>query len=49
MQTQMVQGFPRFQWAIEKRQPQLAALIALELQAIVTEMQKEVCYWIGQE
>lgn len=47
MQAHMLQGFTHFQRAVEGKQPQLAALIVLELQAIVTQMQKEVCYWIG--
>jgi hypothetical protein len=47
MQAQTVQGFTRFQRAIDQRQPQVASLIALEMQQIVMELQKEVCTWIG--
>lgn len=46
MQTRMVLGFGRFQRAIANRQPQLAAFIALEMQQMVMDMQKEVCSWL---
>lgn len=46
MQTQMLLGFGRFQRAIANRQPQLAAFIALEMQQVVMDMQKEVCSWL---
>jgi hypothetical protein len=47
MQAQMFLSFSRFQRAIEQRQPRLALFIALEMQEVCTEMQKEACSWIG--
>ncbi len=45
-QACMLLGFGRFQRAVSSRQFQLAALIALEMQQVVTDMQKEVCSWL---
>jgi hypothetical protein len=47
LQTQAVQNFTRFQRAVAQQQPQLAALIALEMLQIVAELQKEAAAWIG--
>ncbi len=47
MQVRMMQGFTCFQRAIERRQPQAAAMIVLEMQQIVADLQKEACAWIG--
>ncbi len=47
MQARMLQCFMRFQRAIDQRQSRLALLIAMEMQEISTEMQKEACTWIG--
>ncbi|HEX6557295.1 MAG TPA: hypothetical protein VF026_31315 [Ktedonobacteraceae bacterium] len=41
IQAQVVQNFTRFQRAISQQQPQLAALIALEMLHIAAELQKE--------
>ena len=46
IQTCTLLGFGRFQRAIANRQLQLAALIALEIQQMVIDMQKEVCSWL---
>jgi len=45
-QTRMFLGFGRFQRAISNHQFQLAALIALEMQQVVMDLQKEVCSWL---
>jgi hypothetical protein len=47
MQAQAVQNFTRFQRAISQQQPQLAALIALEMLQIAAELQKEAAAWIS--
>ena len=47
IQAQTVQNFTRFQRAISQQQPQLAALIALEMLQIAAELQKEAAAWIG--
>lgn len=47
MQAQTMQRFARYQRAIERRQPRLALLIALEMQAMAQEWQKEAIEWIG--
>ena len=47
IQAQAVQNFTRFQRAISQQQPQLAALIALEMLHIAAEPQKEAVAWIG--
>ncbi|MFL5701573.1 MAG: hypothetical protein ACJ8AG_01950 [Ktedonobacteraceae bacterium] len=47
MQAQTVQNFTRFQRAVAQQQPQLAALIALEMLQIAAELQKEAAAWIG--
>jgi protein-disulfide isomerase-like protein with CxxC motif len=46
IQAEVVQNFTRFQRAISQQQPQLAALIALEMLHIATELQKEAAAWI---
>jgi hypothetical protein len=46
MQADVLFSFNRFQRAIEQRQPQLAALVILEMQEIAAEMHKEVYAWI---
>ncbi len=46
MQTQMLLGFSYFQRAVSQREPLTAALIALEIQQMATDMQKEACAWI---
>ena len=46
MQAKMLLGFGRFQRAIASHQFQLAALIALEMQQVVMDLQKEVCSWL---
>ncbi len=46
IQARTLFGFGRFQRAIANRQPQLAAFIALEMQQMVIDMQKEVCSWL---
>ena len=43
MQARMVQGFTHFQRAVENRRPQAAAMIALEMQQMIMDLQKEVC------
>ena len=45
-QTRMFLGFGRFQRAISNRQLQLATLIALEMQQVVMDLQKEICSWL---
>lgn len=47
LQTRMMQCFARYQRAIDRRQPQVALLIILEMQEITAEMHKEACSWIG--
>lgn len=47
IQAQAVQNFTRFQRAISQQQPQLAALIALEMLHIAAELQKEAVAWIS--
>ncbi|HYL42223.1 MAG TPA: hypothetical protein VEU97_02455 [Ktedonobacteraceae bacterium] len=47
IQAQAVQNFTRFQRAIAQQQPQLAALIALEMLQIAAELQKEAVAWTG--
>jgi hypothetical protein len=47
IQAQAVQNFTRFQRAISQQQPQLAALIVLEMLHIATELQKEAVAWIS--
>ena len=47
LQAQAVQNFTRFQRAVAQQQPQLAALIALEMLQIAAELQKEATAWIG--
>ena len=47
IQAEVVQNFTRFQRAISQQQPQLAALIALEMLHIAAELQKEAAAWIG--
>jgi hypothetical protein len=47
IQAQAVQNFTRFQRAISQQQPQLAALIALEMLHITAELQKEAVAWIS--
>ena len=49
VQTRMFLGFGCFQRAISSRQFQLAALIALEMQQVVMDLQKEVCSWLEPE
>lgn len=49
MQAEMVNCFARYQRAIDLRQAQLALLIVLEMQEIMTEMYKEACTWIGSK
>lgn len=46
MQTQTLQRFARFQRAIESRHIQEAAAIALEMQEMALEWQKEAASWI---
>ncbi len=46
MQTQTIQRFARFQRAIERRQPKLALFIALEMQSMILEWQKEAAEWL---
>jgi len=48
MQATMLQGFTRYQRAIEQRQAQLAGLVVIEMQQVAIEMQKEACAWIGR-
>jgi protein-disulfide isomerase-like protein with CxxC motif len=47
IQAQTVQNFTRFQRAISQQQPQLAALIALDMLHIAAELQKEAVAWIS--
>ncbi len=47
LQAQAVQNFTRFQRAVAQQEPQLAALIALEMLQIAAELQKEAAAWIG--
>lgn len=49
MQAQMMNCFARYQRAIDLRQSQLALLVVLEMQEIMTEMYKEACTWIGSQ
>jgi hypothetical protein len=46
MQAQTLQRFARFQRAIERRHTQEAAAVALEMQEMVLEWQKEAACWI---
>ncbi|HCI80941.1 MAG TPA: hypothetical protein DHW02_14770 [Ktedonobacter sp.] len=43
MQAQILQGFSRFQRAVEKREPRTALLVVLEMQEIIAELYKEAC------
>ena len=47
LQAKMITCFSRYQRAIERKQPQLALLIVLEMQEITAELHKEACIWIG--
>jgi hypothetical protein len=47
MEARVVQGLTRFQRAIEQRDVQVALFVALELQEVMSEMQKEAYTWIG--
>ena len=47
MQGQMVQAFTRFQRAITDKEVQLALFIVLDMQRIVSELQKEAYSWVG--
>ena len=49
MQSRMLACFARYQRAIDRKQPQLALLIILEMHEITTELYKEVCAWIGTQ
>ncbi len=46
MQAQTLQRFTRFQRAIERKQPRLAAMIALEMQQMALEWQREAAEWV---
>ena len=46
MQTQMLLGFSYFQRAVSQKDPLTATLIALEIQQMAADMQKEACAWI---
>ena len=48
LQRKTLENFCRFQRAVDKEQPQLATIIALEMQEIVSELQREACAWIGE-
>jgi len=47
LQARMLACFARYQRAIDRRQPQLALLIILDMHEITAEMHKEACTWIG--
>jgi hypothetical protein len=47
MQARLVQGLTRFQRAIERREVQVALFVALEMQEVMAEMQKEAYTWVG--
>ena len=49
LQVRTVQGLARFQRAIERGQLTLASFIALEIQELGVELQKEVCAWPRRE
>ena len=49
IQAQTLLDFSRFQRAISSHQFQLAALIALEMQQVAMDLQKEVCSWLEPE
>ena len=49
MQSKLVTGCARFQRAVERGQPRLAALIALEMQEITMELIKEACAWVDTD
>lgn len=49
LQTRTLLGFCRFQRAITSRNPQLAAFIALEMQQMVMDLNKEICSWLESE
>ena len=48
LQGRMLEDFCRFQRAVDKEQPQLATIIALEMQEMVSELQREACAWVGE-
>ena len=48
LQRKTLENFCRFQRAVDKQQPQLATIIALEMQEIVSELQREACAWVGE-
>jgi hypothetical protein len=48
LQRKMLEAFCRFQRAVDKQQPQLATIITLEMQEIVSELQREACAWVGE-
>jgi hypothetical protein len=49
MQAQTLQRFSRFERAIARREPKLAMLIAVEMQEMALEWQKEVCEWTNRK
>jgi hypothetical protein len=48
LQRKMLEAFGRFHRAVDKEQPQLATIIALEMQEMVSELQREACAWVGE-
>ena len=48
VQQKMLEALCRFQRAVDKKQPQLATIIALEMQEMVSELQREACAWVGE-
>jgi len=48
LQRKKLENFCRFQRAVDKQQPQLAAIIALEMQEMESELQREACAWAGE-
>lgn len=49
MQAQMLQGFSRFQRAIDQHEARSALLVVLEMQETMTELYKEACTWVVRQ
>jgi hypothetical protein len=49
MQAQVLQGFSRFQRAIDQHEARPALLVVLEMQETMTELYKEACTWVVRQ
>ena len=48
IQRKLLEQCCRFHRAVNNQQPQLATIIALEMQDLVSELQREACAWVGE-